>query len=1682
MSDTAPTLLLRLAAALGRSPETDRAALEQIVDLGRVRCAGCRAEVGLGRFIVEQPVCPACGAALAAAGSALPLEPGRELDARTRVLPARGEPSAEPTPVPCEEGAAPPAPTPEIGRAFGKYRIEAEISRGGMGVVYRAHDPKLNRTVAIKLLLAGGHASAQQIERFQREAKAAARLHHPNLVPIHEVGVQDGLHYLTMDFIRGIPLDQLLQERRVLPPIEALKIVRDAAYALHYAHHHGIIHRDIKPGNIILAFDEPMIEAAMLRESDRTRSRRFLPPFRAMITDFGLAKELGGPVSNLTESGIAMGTPHYMSPEQAKGEYEKLDGRTDIYALGVVLYEMLTGQKPLDASSVVELLMLVVDHEPPTPRQVNPALSVAVSTICQRAMAKNRSARYQTALELAQDAESCLAGEEIAARPFGFLYYAVGAVRRNTAQALSAAASAAVVLGVVAWFAWVDPWLTARRARLAQEALQATQARWAEEKTELARIVLEEAEQSLLAGRPEAAAPVLAAAASQYSDTPFGPALHYRWGEALAASGNSASAMDVLAGSIALGAGAEWEDRAWLLIARLLVESGRAREALPTLHRLFGDHPELRTDPAALTALARAHLGALDLDGAARVYARARQAAGAAVPPAVEDGEGFCRALGVVSRIDGPGLPLAAAALPGDRSAPARLFVGGTQGLVEVRGEPSGPPDEFGPATLAARAVSADFAGPVAALAAVAMPAPRLFALEWRGSAEMGTLHVFDATGRDLRLLQRIPVLPVAGPAGVRLLVADLDGDRGLELVLAAEAGGQKLQAWRARAGEFIPWQPRFVPDRLDPPILHAAVLEGPGNWPRLFLCSTSSGRIRAEQWQWDRRDQAFLLRRHGVATRAARAVPFGPPNYVVLAIPDGPEALGRRTMDPESRAGVAWARVQDGTVEMLGAERISPVDPESQAAPAVVVARLPGGERLVLARWCPSQAREHSLWVLRIGEPGAQATCLKLRFAGTESAPWCEAVDLDGDGADEALVRIRGSLLLLGRPGWRSKWPAPPAARMPGWLASSGTEAAPREAGGTVPPGRPPGTRQARLSAALELARIGLVGPAARLLESLANEEQSAPGAAVPWSALGALHEQEGQSRAALAAFDRALRVGDVAPPETIFARARGLCRTGESAAAARDLRDVLARALLPEALRRAAARWLEEAEADQRAAPVVEDRFESAAGPLRLTAVAPWEWERDRYLLRLRQAHSVEHAAYFAGQLATRGWALEGEWQESPRPGAAGYAFGCWQGPSAEAPTRGCRVRVFQREGAVQPEAFVVLEGGPGFGVTRTAQVALPSREWLRFVLRYHSAEGRAELRIATRAGVEVVALDLHGVVALPAGPTFAGLFVERTPFLRAGVPEVDLSGLRFTADPAGWREPSAEQETAGGLGHRANRLAACRESAEAARAYEAAAGQGELPADVALARIVAAWGSQPETAAQLLRRHAQARPLALGRAIERALPGLEERVQRFLLAAWPDVEEGESDLLAAAAEGLASGRRFEALAACAAVVGRAPALALRAANVRGWALAQLGDAAGAVREWTGALQSPAADPAVVDSALRGLVALDAGAPGGAIGVFLRKQGAHVQAVAADVLPGGAAAGAGLLPGDVVETVDGVPVESALDALGRLVARTADRPAKLGVARGAERREAEVRAGPLGLRLVDRWGLAGK
>src|SRR5205809_3157943 len=368
-------------------------------------CSACLLETGLGLFVDE----PVAGDGLSAVASAEADYPGRCDDA----------------PLPDRKKAARAA---KMLGDFGDYELLEEIGRGGQGVVYRAHQKSLNRTVALKLIGLGHWATEAHLKRFRREAESAASLEHPCIVPIYEVGEREGTCYFSMGFIEGDQLDEVVR-REPMAPRRAAELIAKVARTVHYAHEHHILHRDIKPGNILLDQQgEPH------------------------LTDFGLAR-LVETESTVTRTREVLGTPSYMSPEQAVGNNDAVSSATDVYGIGAVLYQLLTCHSPFAGGTTYETIKLLHDTEPRQPRLWNSRIDRDLSTVCLKCLEKDPQRRYSSARALAEDLEHWLGHEPILARRSGIVTRGRKWLQRNPTVAAMVALSLALIAaaGVIVW-------------------------------------------------------------------------------------------------------------------------------------------------------------------------------------------------------------------------------------------------------------------------------------------------------------------------------------------------------------------------------------------------------------------------------------------------------------------------------------------------------------------------------------------------------------------------------------------------------------------------------------------------------------------------------------------------------------------------------------------------------------------------------------------------------------------------------------------------------------------------------------------------------------------------------------------------------------------------------------------------------------------------------------------------------------------------------------------------------------------------------------------------------------------------------------------------------------------------------------------------------------------------------
>jgi serine/threonine protein kinase/tetratricopeptide (TPR) repeat protein len=339
------------------------------------------------------------------------------------------------------------------------YDILEELGRGAMGVVYKARQRGLKRIVALKMILAGGHASPRDLARFKSEAEAVAQLQHPNIVQIYEVGTDDGRPFFSLEFVDGGSLDRRIAGTPQLP-LPCADVVRKAALAMEYAHQRGVVHRDLKPSNILLVVTPTAGSSATPPSTVQRRSATVasgdgagmaIDPILGLgepkITDFGLAKRLDDD-SGQTHSGAILGTPSYMSPEQADGRIRDVGPLSDVWALGAILYDLITGRPPFRSATVADTLQMVRKQEPVPPTQLQPRTPRDLETICLKCLQKDPASRYGSAAALADDLRRFLAGEPIKARPVSARERLWRWCRRNPRVAVL---SGAVALLLVVW-------------------------------------------------------------------------------------------------------------------------------------------------------------------------------------------------------------------------------------------------------------------------------------------------------------------------------------------------------------------------------------------------------------------------------------------------------------------------------------------------------------------------------------------------------------------------------------------------------------------------------------------------------------------------------------------------------------------------------------------------------------------------------------------------------------------------------------------------------------------------------------------------------------------------------------------------------------------------------------------------------------------------------------------------------------------------------------------------------------------------------------------------------------------------------------------------------------------------------------------------------------------------------
>ncbi len=530
-------------------------------------------------------------------------------------------------------------------RTFGKYEILGEIARGGMGIVYKVRPIGFDRVLAMKVILSGVSADDEERKRFVREAEVISRLRHPNVITVHDVGSVGEQYYYTMDFIEGKTLDVLVKEG--LPTRRALEIIRDVSDAMAHAHAKGVIHRDLKPRNIIV--DE-----------------RGVP----MVMDFGLAKSFDRG-TKLTRSGATLGTPAYMSPEQAGGDLTMVDQRTDVYALGSILYELLAGRPPYTGDTAMEVLVQLMSTDARPLKELVPTLHRDIETICMRAVEKDLSRRYKTAGELRDDLDRYLKGDSILARPPGPATLLFRKVKKHRASF-----SVAMVLLVcgAAFLVWRG---VERKRSEAREAKDAAKAEVVRAEALLSQGDLREAEAAcdralaLDAGNAGAliarsrvhraegrldladedaraagqAAPDSAAAAEEQGNVALARGEAVRalamYDQAVSLDGRNAAQVGRNAAQVGRNAAPTGRDAARVGRARALLAAGRAEEARKASEEALAHNPAPEFQAAAAVVKGKALEALGDRAGAHTCYAAGANASPRHADALLADGELF---------------------------------------------------------------------------------------------------------------------------------------------------------------------------------------------------------------------------------------------------------------------------------------------------------------------------------------------------------------------------------------------------------------------------------------------------------------------------------------------------------------------------------------------------------------------------------------------------------------------------------------------------------------------------------------------------------------------------------------------------------------------------------------------------------------------------------------------------------------------------------------------------------------------------------------------------------------------------------------------------------------------------------------------------------------------------------
>ncbi len=916
-------------------------------------------------------------------------------------------------------GGAATDEAPRLGIPFGRYFLQEEIGRGAMGVVYRAIDLQLRRLVALKVLPSAEKPTEEMTLRFQREAFLAARVQHPGIVQVHDVGETDGRLYYTMELVEGDSLQVVMRAMQRIPPRIALLITREAARAVQAAHEQNLVHRDLKPANILIAAREHPGGGPPEGADGRVVVRgRAAPWFRVLVTDFGVAKDIAGQTV-MTRTGALVGTPAYMSPEQA-GMSRPLGPWTDVYALGVVLYHMLAGRLPFDETDPLRLMVAVISEDPPGLRRIAPGLHPDLGTIVAKAMAKEPNQRYRNAGEFADDLDRYLAGEMIRARPATIYQRLCGTIRRHRPAVISALGAILAVGLLAAWLLGWPAWQAWRAERSAREQRSA--------RAELSRIRHRAAEADFAAGRLDAAADAARKAVLEWS--PFAArgedVTLAQWHDLLArihlrrTPPERPQALLEHYRAYRAALGTPGGDSFLLGAARELVEQGRFHEAGALLQRLV----RRAADPSVLAEgqywLGRSAEGMFEFREAADRYRIALEGPDLpeTVRPACREHLQFAAGLSARRDLDRP--PPESVPLP-QLDDGRRLGVRVERNFVVVGGYRDAAFSEVARLTLASsegRTFQFLGAAPEVNRAGVDLI---LGAAPAAGAGE-GSLRVIHWSGRALeeRLRRVVPA------AATHAAIGDLDGDGAREIIVVHANRERPLSVYRYAAGADPPatvdWTSPSVTYRLEVADLDAdgrdEILVFQGEW--------QTWGVVLLKWNPDRKsvevaDRIVL----GVPSQVVRLDRAGRPPVFAVAISwnrlmthplrmlHGVQAF-ERTYRP---SGAYW--LEAGPDLRLRARPLIEVSWEKNGVGTCSFTRLHRGDGDTLwvhlsesEMWDPSLPPEADVrsHVFRIDHDGLQPFTILTPSEGgaVDPAGLMWAADLDGDGQDHLLSSSR--------------------------------------------------------------------------------------------------------------------------------------------------------------------------------------------------------------------------------------------------------------------------------------------------------------------------------------------------------------------------------------------------------------------------------------------------------------------------------------------------------------------------------------------------------------------------------------------------------------------------------------------------------------------------------------------------